>query len=185
MQMSEKTIKTIYDFGSILLNAVLTVTLIFTFLFKISVVNGSSMAPTLSDADQVLMTAKDWKVESGDVIVISQPNDYNEVLIKRVIATEGQSVYIDATLGHVVVDGQLLNEPYIAEKLRVAGDMNYPVTVPEGHVFVMGDNRNYSGDSRFNEVGFIDTRYIVGEAVYRIGDTHLLKNSLENSSFTR
>lgn len=185
MRMSEKTIRTIYDFGAVLLNAVLTVTLIFTFVFKISVVNGSSMEHTLSNADQVLMTAKDWKVESGDIVIISQPNGYDEVLIKRVIATEGQSVYIDATKGHVVVDGQLLNEPYIAEKLRVAGDMKYPVTVPKGCVFVMGDNRNYSGDSRFNEVGFIDTRYIVGEAIYRIGDTCLLKNSLENSSFAK
>lgn len=182
MQMSEKTVKTVYDFASIFLNAILAVTLIFTFAFKISVVNGSSMEHTLSHGDRLLLTAKDWDVAYGDIVVISQPNGYGEVLIKRVIATEGQSIYIDPNRGHVVVDGQLLNEPYIAEAVRTAGDMQYPITVPKGCVFVMGDNRNHSGDSRLKEVGFIDTRYIVGEAVYRMGDTHLLKFSMEKEN---
>ena len=174
--MSEKAQKTIYDFASVLLNAIIAVTLIFMFLFKISVVNGSSMVPTLTNGDRLLITAKDWNVSYGDIVVVSQPNAYGEVLIKRVIATEGQTVYIDAQHGHVVVDGKLLDEPYIAEAVRTAGDMQGMVTVPKGCVFVMGDNRNYSGDSRFEDVGFIDTRYIVGEAVYRIGDTHLLNH---------
>ena len=179
MQMSKKTLQSIYDFASILLNAILVVTIIFTFFFKISVVNGSSMEPTLSHGNRLVLRSNDMNPSYGDIVVISQPNAYNEVLIKRVIATEGQMVYIHPILGDVVIDGKLLNEPYIAEKIQVLGDMQFPITVPKGCVFVMGDNRNHSGDSRFNAVGFIDKRYIVGEAVYRIGDKHLLSAALE------
>lgn len=172
--MRKKTIQTIYDFASVLVSAVLAVGIIFTFLFKISVVDGSSMNNTLFDRDTVIITARDWQVEYGDIVVVSQPNPLEKVLIKRVIATEGQTVVVDAARGRVVVDGQVLDEPYIAERMTVQGDLTYPLTVPEGCVFVMGDNRNHSSDSRFSLIGLIDTRYIVGEAVYRIGDKNLL-----------
>lgn len=178
--MNEKTLRTIYDFASVLVSAVLAVGLIFTFAFKISAVVGNSMNRTLSNGDNVLITARDWKVERGDIVVISQPNAFDEVLIKRVIATEGQTVTVDGLTHEVTVDGEVLTEPYIAEPLYVAGTWDYPVTVPKGHVFVMGDNRNHSTDSRdCAAVGMIDTRYIVGEAIYRIGDNHLLINSAE------
>lgn len=172
--MRKKTIQTIYDFASILVSAVLAVGVIFTFLFKISVVDGSSMNNTLFDRDSVIITARDWNVEYGDIVVISQPNILEKVLIKRVIATEGQTIVVDAARGRVVVDGKVLDEPYIAEHMVEQGNMIYPLTVPEGYVFVMGDNRNHSTDSRYSIVGLIDTRYIVGEAVYRIGDKNLL-----------
>lgn len=172
--MGKKTIQTIYDFASILVSAVLAVGIIFTFLFKISVVDGSSMNNTLFNGDAVLITARDWKTEYGDIVVISQPNAFEKVLIKRVIATEGQTIVVDAVEGCVTVDGQVLDEPYIAERMTLQGNMTYPLTVPEGYVFVMGDNRNHSSDSRLTDVGLIDTRYIVGEAVYRIGDKNLL-----------
>ncbi len=174
MTMGKKTVQTVYDFASILVSAVLAVGLIFTFLFKISVVEGGSMKNTLFDRDTVLITARDWNVQYGDIVVISQPNVFEKVLIKRVIATEGQTIAVNAAEGHVIVDGQVLDEPYVAERMTVQGNMTYPLTVPEGCVFVMGDNRNHSSDSRFREVGLIDTRYIVGEAVYRIGDKNLL-----------
>ena len=97
------------------------------------------------------------------------------MLVKRVIATGGQTVNIDGNTHEVSVDGVVLDEPYIREKTRLLGDaFTYPVTVPEGCVFVMGDNRNESGDSRYKAVGMIDERYIVGQAVYRIGDSSLL-----------
>lgn len=172
--MKEKRIASLYDFASILVSAVIAVAVIFTFFFKISSVNGSSMTNTLHDGDRVLITAMDYTVEYGDIVVISQPNDYDEVLIKRVIALGGQTVDINPKTGGVVVDGIELNEPYIKERNRVLGELNFPVTVPDGCVFVMGDNRNGSGDSRFKAVGFIDERYIVGEAVYKIGDSSLL-----------
>ncbi|MGN0520908.1 MAG: signal peptidase I [Candidatus Fimenecus sp.] len=177
--MNEKTIRNIYDFASILVSAVLAVCFIFTFVFKISAVDGDSMKNTLHNGDKVLITARDWKVERGDIVVISQPNAFHKVLIKRVIATEGQTVEIDAKTHEVIVDGVVLIEPYIAEPVLVEGSWDYPVTVPEGCVFVMGDNRNHSTDSRDSAVGMIDTRYIVGEAIYRIGDSQLLTNSAE------
>lgn len=177
--MNEKIIRNIYDFASILVSAVLAVCLIFTFVFKISAVDGDSMNNTLRNGNKVLITARDWKVERGDIVVISQPNAFNKVLIKRVIATEGQTVEINGKTHQVIVDGAVLDEPYIAEPVIVQGTWSYPVTVPEGCVFVMGDNRNRSTDSRDSAVGMIDTRYIVGEAVYRIGDSQLLINHAE------
>ena len=177
--MNEKTIRNIYDFASILVYAVLAVCLIFTFVFKISAVDGDSMNNTLHNGDKVLITARDWTIERGDIVVISQPNAFNKVLIKRVIATEGQTIEINGKTHQVIVDGEVLEEPYIAQPLIVQGSWNYPVTVPEGCVFVMGDNRNRSTDSRDSAVGMIDTRYIVGEAIYRIGDSQLLINNAE------
>lgn len=177
--MNEKTIRNIYDFASILVSAVMAVCLIFTFVFKISAVDGDSMNNTLHNGDKVLITARDWTIERGDIVVISQPNAFNKVLIKRVIATEGQTVEINGKTHQVIVDGAVLEEPYIAQPLIVQGTWNYPVTVPEGCVFVMGDNRNRSTDSRDSAVGMIDTRYIVGEAIYRIGDSQLLINNAE------
>ena len=97
------------------------------------------------------------------------------MLVKRVIAKGGQTVDIDIPQGAVYVDGELLSEPYLNVKTKTLGDgFSYPVTVPEGKLFVMGDNRNESADSRYAGVGFIDERYVVGEAFYRIGDRTLL-----------
>lgn len=173
--MKEKLTFAIYDFASVIMTSVIAVALIFTVGFKISTVNGKSMENTLRDGDRLLISSRDYSVDYGDIVIISQPNGYNEILVKRVIATGGQTISIDASRGTVTVDGEILDEPYIKETLRVQGDgFDYPITVPEGKVFVMGDNRNASGDSRFSAVGLIDERYIVGEAFYRIGDKGLL-----------
>lgn len=173
--MKQKQAEAIYDFASVLLTSIITVAVIFTFFFKISTVNGDSMRNTLHNGDQLIITAHDSDVKYGDIVIISQPNAYDEVLVKRVIATGGQTVNIDGDTHEVSVDGVVLNEPYIREKTKLLGDaFTYPVTVPEGCVFVMGDNRNESGDSRYKAVGMIDERYIVGQAVYRIGDRSLL-----------
>ena len=119
--MPEKTIRNIYDFASILTSAVLAVCVIFTFVFKISAVDGDSMKNTLHNGDRVLITARDWNLQYGDIVVISQPNAFDKVLIKRVIATEGQTVTVDAKTHQVLVNGKVLNEPYIAEALAVQG----------------------------------------------------------------
>ena len=120
------------------------------------------------------ITAAGYQPKYGDVVIISQPNQYNEVLIKRIIAVGGQTVDVDATAGTVTVDGKVLYEPYIREQTLTQGNMNFPLTVPEGYVFVMGDNRNHSTDSRYKSIGLIDERYIMGKAFYRVGDKTLL-----------
>lgn len=179
--MKNKFIYLFYDFASIIMTSVIAVAAIFTFGFKISTVNGSSMNNTLKHGDRLVITAKDNSVDYGDIVIISQPNDYNEVLVKRVIGLGGQTIDIDTDKGTVSIDGKVLDEPYVREKMVVAGDgFDYPLTIPEGKVFVMGDNRNYSGDSRFAAVGLIDERYIVGEAFYRIGDTALLNRDFSS-----
>lgn len=167
----------LYDFAAIIASSVITVAFIFAFLFKVSTVNGDSMVRTLNSGDKLIISARDYNIEQGDIVIISQPNAYDKVLIKRVIAKGGQTVDIDTANGVVIVDGEVLDEPYLSVKTKTAGDcFSYPVTVPEGMLFVMGDNRNISADSRYAGIGFIDERYVVGEAVYRIGDRHLLKS---------
>ena len=99
--------------------------------------------------------------------MITQPNSLNEPLIKRVIAFGGDEVNIDFVEGKVTVNGEVLNAPYIYEPTNRMSNVAFPITVPEGCVFVMGDNRNNSLDSRSKTVGFIDTRYILGVAEFR------------------
>jgi signal peptidase I len=132
------------------------------------------MLDSFHNGDRVFITAAGYQPKYGDVVIISQPNQYNEVLIKRIIAVGGQTVDVDATAGTVTVDGKVLYEPYIREQTLTQGNMNFPLTVPEGYVFVMGDNRNHSTDSRYKSIGLIDERYIMGKAFYRVGDKTLL-----------
>lgn len=174
MENNKKRASGIYDFASVLVSAIIAVTFIFTFLFKISSVNGPSMLDSFHNGDRVFITAAGYQPKYGDVVIISQPNQYNEVLIKRIIAVGGQTVDVDATAGTVTVDGKVLYEPYIREQTLTQGNMNFPLTVPEGYVFVMGDNRNHSTDSRYKSIGLIDERYIMGKAFYRVGDKTLL-----------
>lgn len=145
------------------------VALVFVFAVRLVGVSGSSMYPTLVNKDYMLLLSnfisRDY--DQGDIIVTTVPTYGNEPLVKRVIATEGQTVDIDFMTGQVFVDGKLLEEDYIFEPtwLNYADGMNYPVTVPEGCVFVMGDNRNNSSDSRYAPIGMVDTRRITGKVI--------------------
>ena len=174
-----KALNAIYDFASVLLTAILVVSIIFTFIFKISTVSGESMENTLHNGDNLLITAVNNEIKQGDVVVISQPNIYNLVLIKRVIATGGQTVTFDKKSGAVIVDGVPLEEDYTKEKTTRFYGMDRIYTVPEGKLFVMGDNRNNSSDSRDSNIGLIDERYVLGTVFYRIGDTKLFNREAE------
>lgn len=174
-----KKIESIYDFVGIIVAALLSVCVIFTFFFKISTVVGESMENTLKNGNTVLISAINSDIEYGDVVVISQPNAYEKVLIKRVIAVGGQTIYFDRTSGKVVVDGKQLDEPYIKENMEFTYSMTKAYTVPEGKLFVMGDNRNESADSRDVYIGMIDERYVVGKVFYRVGDLKLFNYDLE------
>ena len=138
-----------FEFVSIFSMASIAIAFCFTFLFRTVVVDGSSMNPTLWDGDRLIITATTKNIEYGDIVVCSQPE-------------------IDFENGIVRVDGNILNEPYIADPTTMYEGMNFPQTVPEGCVFVMGDNRLHSTDSRSDMVGFIREDYVMGKVLFRM-----------------
>ena len=176
MKNKAKNIETIYEIASILLTAIIAVGIIFTFFFKISVVSGESMENTLHNGDNLIISSITPEIEYGDVVVISQPNGYEEVLIKRVVEVGGQVVEFDRHTGKTIVDGKILDEPYIKEEAKYTYGMTRKYVVPQGKIFVMGDNRNHSADSRDSMVGLIDEDYVMGKVIYKFGDTELFNS---------
>lgn len=147
---------------------VICVVLVFTFVVRTVWVEGESMEPTLYERDTMLATRL-GAMHQGDIVALSKPSAVSKPLIKRIIATGGQTVDIDYESGAVYVDGQLLDEPYIAEPIEYDGGyLSFPQSVPEGSVFVLGDNRNHSMDSRAPNVGMVDERHILGKVIFRI-----------------
>ena len=131
-----------------------------------------SMEPTIEVGDQVLAQKVTINlgmgVNQGDIVVFRKDEYREEPLVKRIIAVEGQTVDIDFNLGIVYVDGEALDEPYIAEATANPEDFIGPVKVDEGCVFVMGDNRNASTDSRTSDIGMVDERCIMGKVYFTV-----------------
>lgn len=159
--------------------ALVFVAILLTFVFRLVNVDGHSMMDTLYDKDKVVVTSFMYKPENGDVVVISHGAEYNTPLIKRVIATEGQTIRVDAEKGQVIVDNVVLDEPYIKELVTTAGQAENTITVPKGMVFVMGDNRNHSMDSRDPKIGLINVNDIIGKAQYVLFPFDRFKNIYE------
>ena len=160
-----------YDMVDSLKGAIIVVFVIFAFVFRVLGVDGDSMFPTLRDGDWVAVSGITANVERGDIVVVTQPWERNVPIIKRVIAVGGQTVNIDFTEGIVYVDGKALNEDYTSTPTTNRADVQFPLYVPEGYIFVLGDNRAESLDSRYSQIGengLIDTRYVLGHAVFRI-----------------
>ena len=169
----------IFDWLEVLVHAIIAVVICFSFFFRIATIDGPSMENTLLNGERVIISNLFYEPKVGDIVVISRNkensvftmNESNTPIIKRIIATEGQTVDIDFEQGVVYVDGIALDEPYTKTPTNRKWDIEFPVTVDEGCIFVLGDNRNDSLDSRdarIGEYGMIDTRYILGHAVYRI-----------------
>lgn len=144
--------------------------MIFFLLFVIQtvVVDGNSMNPTLHEHERLFTAAQFYQVEPRDIVVIRR--DHNTPIIKRVIATEGQMVDIDFIQGKVYVDGEEQDEPYIAAPTYNSGGdqgISFPATVPEDCIFVLGDNRNESLDSRYQEIGMVNLDHVFGKVLFR------------------
>lgn len=145
--------------------------LVFTFLVRMVVVSGSSMFSTLADGDYLLLLDHPLcgDLEYGDIVVASMNRFHDgEPIVKRVIATEGQTVDIDFEQGIVYVDSKPLDEPYTHTKTTLDEGMKFPLVVREGCVFLMGDNRNNSRDSRDPLIGQVDQREILGKALFLV-----------------
>lgn len=181
MENQQKDLKkSFFDWMDMLVVAIIAVVFICTAGFRVAIVIGNSMQNTFLGGERVLITKLFYEPEQGDVVVISRninnltdQDSYQEPIIKRIIATGGMYVDINYNDGNVYVgytnsDMQLLDEPYIKTKTHKRGDVEFPLYVPEGKVFVMGDNRSDSLDSRYSEIGLIDEKDILGKAIFRI-----------------
>lgn len=138
--------------------------LVFTFVGRLIMVDGTSMVPTLLNGEMMVVRSLGYEPQQGDIVVLTQESFMEDAIVKRVIAKGCQTVEIDYDAGTVTVDGVVLDEPYLNEPMVPCGDVT-SMTVPEGCLFVMGDNRNVSADSRYSYVGVIDERRVIGQAV--------------------
>lgn len=159
----------LYEWAQALVCSVLTVVVLFTFAVRIIGVSGGSMRETLQNGD-LLLVLDGWLCGDygpGDIVILRKPGFHEgKPIVKRVVAAAGQTVDIDFDAGTVYVDGKAMAEPYIREPTHTDEGTEFPLTVPEGCIFVMGDNRNESDDSRNPALGAVDTRSVIGRAFF-------------------
>ena len=155
----------VFEWYEALISAALVLVLVFSLFFRIIQVDGESMVPTLQNGDKLIVWGAGYEPQRGDVVIVDSYTAYGKPLVKRVIAKGGDTVSIDYSTGTVEVNGEVLQEDYIAEPTYLGYDLQFPYTVPEGTVFLMGDNRNESLDSRSSYIGCIDERDILGKVL--------------------
>lgn len=155
----------LYDWLQCIVIALVAGILLFIFVARVITVDGDSMYPTLYNTDKIVTTDLFYTPKNGDIVVFQTDTFGDTPLVKRIIATEGQTVDIDFEEGIVYVDDVALDEPYTNSLTTVHEDFTEKVTVPEGCVFVLGDNRDASEDSRSDRIGFVDERCIIGKVV--------------------
>ena len=166
--MNKISMKEIYEMAESVIIALVVIAVLILFFFRSVSVDGDSMLPGLHNGDRLIITNFFYNPEKNDVIVVDKNTDYGKPLIKRVIADEGDKIFIDYSTGDVYVNDINISENYIYEKIAVQNRENVNMIVPEGYLFVMGDNRNNSMDSRDSAIGLINEKNILGKALLQI-----------------
>lgn len=184
-EKKQKTIEDVYDWAEVFAVSVAIVVLMLTFAIRIATVRGNSMRETLHNGDVLIISDTFYTPSQGDIVVVQQKNSvFGAPLVKRVIATGGQTLEIDFYSWQVYVDGRLMEDDFVR---RVSGEMDvenyysiyykflkenddggYTMTIPDGYIFVMGDNRNESSDSRSSAVGLVRKNEIMGKVIFRL-----------------
>lgn len=163
----ERNISALEWFDSII-TALAFVLVILVFFLRTSRVDGRSMNPTLQSGDRVIARSLFYKPDRGDIVIVDGMTNFGSSLVKRVIGVEGDTIDIDFDKGIVYLNGVSLEEDYIAAPTNLSFDIEFPVTVPEGKLFLLGDNRPNSEDSRSSLIGMIDERDVLGKVIFRI-----------------
>ncbi|MDR1464380.1 MAG: signal peptidase I [Oscillospiraceae bacterium] len=158
----------LYECAASMMMASLLVFGLFTFAGKPVCVAGDSMKPTLHNGEWLFVSSLNPRLHRGRIVVIAEGEELRKPIVKRLIALPGDTVDIDFDKGEVIVNGSILREPYVAGPTTRSADVTFPVTVPQGKCFVLGDNRGDSLDSRFRSVGMVEINKVVGEAQARI-----------------
>ncbi len=162
-------VASLYEIADSLKTSVMVIFILFLVAVRVVGVSGESMMPTLNDGDWLMVRSAPYSPQRGDIVIITQPWERGNALVKRVIGLAGDKIDIDFLNGYVYLNGEKQDESeYVRELTHINYDMKFPLTVPEGHVFVMGDNRNDSIDSRSSKIGFIRDEYVLGKAIFRI-----------------
>ena len=171
--LRERALQTLYDVFEVLATVTVSVMLLYAFVCRLQIVDGTSMLRTLHDGERLIVSDFGYEPRRGDIVIIHRIDaaPYSQPIVKRVIATPGQTVDIDFDTWTLTVDGEVIDEPYRWIDLSrdtLLCEYELPITLCENHIFELGDNRNGSADSRQEELGPIDIRTVVGHAIMRV-----------------